>query len=54
MMENLPMFWAQGGELVDAGGKPVFGEGKNRVAMLNVLEFPQAHHRLPVPVRAGS
>jgi multiple sugar transport system substrate-binding protein len=39
VMEHLPMFWAQGGELVDAAGKPVFGEGKNRVAMLNLLGF---------------
>ena len=39
VMENLPMFWAQGGELVDASGKPVFGEGKNRVALLNLLGF---------------
>ena len=33
------MFWAQGGELVDAAGKPVFGEGRNRAAMLNLLGF---------------
>jgi multiple sugar transport system substrate-binding protein len=39
VMEHLPMFWAQGGELVDDAGKPVFGTGKNRVAMLNVLNF---------------
>jgi multiple sugar transport system substrate-binding protein len=39
VMEHLPMFWAQGGELVDANGKPVFGEGKNRDAMLNLLNF---------------
>lgn len=39
VMEHLPMFWAQGGELVDAAGKPVFGDGKNRVAMLNLLGF---------------
>jgi multiple sugar transport system substrate-binding protein len=39
VMEHLPMFWAQGGELVDESGKPVFGTGKNRVAMLNVLNF---------------
>jgi multiple sugar transport system substrate-binding protein len=35
----LPMFWGQGGELVDEAGKPTFGEGKNREAMLNVLNF---------------
>jgi multiple sugar transport system substrate-binding protein len=39
VMEHLPMFWAQGGELVDAGGQPVFGASNNRVAMLNVLSF---------------
>jgi multiple sugar transport system substrate-binding protein len=39
VMEHLPMFWAQGGELVDAAGKPVFGDGKNRTAMLNLLGF---------------
>jgi multiple sugar transport system substrate-binding protein len=39
VMEHLPMFWAQGGELVDAAGKPVFGDGKNRAAMLNLFGF---------------
>jgi multiple sugar transport system substrate-binding protein len=39
VMEHLPMFWAQGGELVDDTGKPVFGGGKNRTAMLNLLQF---------------
>ena len=39
VMEHLPMFWAQGGELVDASGKPVFGDGTNRAAMLNLLAF---------------
>jgi multiple sugar transport system substrate-binding protein len=39
VMEHLPMFWAQGGELVDAAGKPVFGDGKNRTAMLNLFGF---------------
>ncbi len=39
VMEHLPMFWAQGGELVDASGKPVFGDGRNRTAMLNLLGF---------------
>ncbi|MFC0469814.1 extracellular solute-binding protein [Halalkalibacter kiskunsagensis] len=32
-----PLFWAQGGELVDEDGTPVFGEGENREKMLNVL-----------------
>jgi multiple sugar transport system substrate-binding protein len=39
VMEHLPMFWAQGGELVDESGKPVFGNGKNRAAMINLLRF---------------
>jgi multiple sugar transport system substrate-binding protein len=39
VMEHLPMFWAQGGELLDATGRPVFGEGANRTAMINVLNF---------------
>lgn len=34
-----PYFWAQGGELVDAEGNPVFGEGENREKMLSCLEF---------------
>ncbi|PYZ97600.1 hypothetical protein CR205_03120 [Alteribacter lacisalsi] len=32
-----PLFWAQGGELVDEDGNPSFGEGENREKMLNVL-----------------
>lgn len=39
VMENLPMFWSQGGRLVDEAGRPVFNEGENRAAMLNVLNF---------------
>jgi multiple sugar transport system substrate-binding protein len=35
----LPMFWGQGGELVDEEGNPVFCEGDNREAMLDVFEF---------------
>lgn len=34
-----PLFWAQGGELVNEEGDPVFGEGDNREKMLNVLNF---------------
>lgn len=37
--DNLAMFWAQGGDLVDKSGKPVLGEGKNYDALLNVFEF---------------
>jgi multiple sugar transport system substrate-binding protein len=36
-----PYFWAQGGELVDGEGNPVFGEGENREAMLDSLSFIQ-------------
>lgn len=35
----LAQFWAQGGELVDDSGKPIFGEGENREKMLNALSF---------------
>lgn len=34
-----PYYWAQGGELVDDEGNPVFGEGRNRERMLNCLNF---------------
>lgn len=37
----LPLFWSQGGELTDADGNPVFGDGSNRDAMLNALSFVQ-------------
>jgi multiple sugar transport system substrate-binding protein len=39
VFDHLAMFWAQGGELVDAAGRPIFGEGQNHRAMLRVLEF---------------
>lgn len=35
----LPNFWAQGGELVDADGRPVFGEGENRDRMLAAIGY---------------
>jgi multiple sugar transport system substrate-binding protein len=35
----LANFWAQGGELVDDTGKPIFGEGENRAKMLNALNY---------------
>lgn len=35
----LAQFWAQGGELVDDTGKPIFGEGENREKMLKALSF---------------
>src|SRR4051812_6181627 len=39
VFDHLAMFWAQGGELVDRDGRPIFGEGPNRRAMLRVLGF---------------
>ena len=39
VFDHLAMFWAQGGELVDSSGRPIFGEEPNRRAMLRVLEF---------------
>ncbi|QQO10775.1 extracellular solute-binding protein [Breznakiella homolactica] len=33
------MFWAAGGELVDASGKPVFAEGRNKQIMLDSLKL---------------
>ena len=39
VFDHLPMFWAQGGQLVDADGRPVFGEGANRDKLIRVLTF---------------
>ena len=39
VFDHLAMFWAQGGELVDGDGRPIFGEEPNRRAMLRVLGF---------------
>jgi multiple sugar transport system substrate-binding protein len=39
VFDHLPMFWAQGGELVDGEGRPVFGETPHRERMVNVLAF---------------
>jgi multiple sugar transport system substrate-binding protein len=39
VFDHLPMFWAQGGELVDADGRPVFGSGANREYLIRVLSF---------------
>jgi multiple sugar transport system permease protein len=33
------MFWGQGGELVDAAGRPIFGEPPHRERMLRLFEF---------------
>jgi multiple sugar transport system substrate-binding protein len=35
----LANFWAQGGELVDDTGTPIFGEGENREKMLTALNY---------------
>lgn len=35
----LPMFYGLGGKLVDSSGKPIFGEGQNRDAMVQVFDF---------------
>jgi multiple sugar transport system substrate-binding protein len=35
----LANFWAQGGELVDETGKPVFAEGENREKMLTAINY---------------
>lgn len=37
--DNLAHFWSQGGELVDAEGKPIFGEEPHRTYMLNTFDF---------------
>jgi multiple sugar transport system substrate-binding protein len=42
VFDHLAMFWAQGGELVDRDGRPIFGEGANRRAMLRLLAFLRA------------
>ncbi|GEK57749.1 hypothetical protein CHL76_01455 [Marinococcus halophilus] len=33
-----PLFWSQGGKLVDKEGNPVFGKGENREAMIRTFE----------------
>jgi multiple sugar transport system substrate-binding protein len=50
-----PLFWAQGGELTDEEGNPVFGEGENREKMLNVLTtLQEAVQAGAVPQRVAS
>jgi multiple sugar transport system substrate-binding protein len=39
VFDHLPMFWAQGGELVDDDGRPIFGEGEHRERLVRVLTF---------------
>lgn len=38
-MNTLPYFFGQSGKLVDDNGIPVFGEGENRAAMINYINF---------------
>src|SRR5262249_61885163 len=45
VFDHLAMFWAQGGELVDVSGRPIFGEGRNRRAMLRLLAFLRDTHQ---------
>jgi multiple sugar transport system substrate-binding protein len=35
----LPMFYAQGGQLVDADGQPTFNNAKNRAILTNIFNF---------------
>jgi multiple sugar transport system substrate-binding protein len=39
VFDHLPMFWAQGGELVDGEGKPIFGLPPHREHLVRVLSF---------------
>jgi multiple sugar transport system substrate-binding protein len=39
MIDFLPLFWSQGGNLVDPDGKPVFGQEPNRAYLLNALDY---------------
>jgi multiple sugar transport system substrate-binding protein len=39
VMDHLPMLWTQGGRLINPDGRPVFGEGTNREALIQILAF---------------
>ncbi len=39
VFDHLPMFWAQGGDLVDGDGRPVFGLPPHRERLVRVLGF---------------
>jgi multiple sugar transport system substrate-binding protein len=41
VFDHLPMFWAQGGELVDERGQPVFGLPPHREKLVAVMAFLQ-------------
>lgn len=50
-----PIFWSQGGELVDDDGRPVFGEGENREAMIRTFEtLDQAQQEGAIAKRMAS
>jgi multiple sugar transport system substrate-binding protein len=42
VFDHLPMFWAQGGELVDAAGEPIFGLPPHRERLIRLLRFLRA------------
>ena len=42
VFDHLPMFWAQGGNLVDGDGQPVFGLPPNREYMVKLMQFLRA------------
>jgi multiple sugar transport system substrate-binding protein len=42
VFDHLPMFWGQGGELVDAVGRPVFGEPPHRERLVRLMRFLRA------------
>ncbi len=39
VFDHLPMFWGQGGELVDESGAPIFGLPPHREKMVRLLQF---------------
>ena len=39
VFDHLPMFWGQGGELVDDAGQPVFGLPPHRERMIRLMRF---------------
>jgi len=42
VFDHLPMFWAQGGNLVDDDGNPIFGLPPNRDRMIKLMRFLRA------------
>ena len=43
VFDHLAMFWAQGGELVDRDGRPIFGEEPNRARDAPAARLPARH-----------